>query len=64
MSEGTNPHVAILGLGRMGTSIATAFLTAGYTMTVWNRDTAEADLIVAHGAGRAHTAADAVRAGA
>ncbi|NGO71725.1 NAD(P)-dependent oxidoreductase [Streptomyces boncukensis] len=42
--------VSVIGLGQMGTRLAQAFLTAGYTTTVWNRSAAKADALVAQGA--------------
>ncbi|MFG3258910.1 NAD(P)-dependent oxidoreductase [Streptomyces sp. NPDC048172] len=63
MPERTQPRVTVLGLGRMGGRIASAFLTAGYRTTVWNRTAAKADALVAQGALRASTAAEAVAAG-
>ncbi|MFG3408265.1 NAD(P)-dependent oxidoreductase [Streptomyces sp. NPDC048142] len=63
MPEQTKPHVTVLGLGRMGAPIASALLDAGYSTTVWNRTAAKADALVAQGAIRAATAADAVEAG-
>ncbi|MFD7291791.1 NAD(P)-dependent oxidoreductase [Streptomyces sp. NPDC059897] len=63
MSDRTKPHVTVLGLGRMGAPIASAFLVAGYPVTVWNRTAAKADALVAQGAVRAATAAEAVTAG-
>ncbi|MDB1089987.1 NAD(P)-binding domain-containing protein [Streptomyces sp. ACA25] len=63
MSERTKSPVAVLGLGRMGTPIATAFLNAGHPVTVWNRTAGRADPLVARGALRAATAAEAVAAG-
>ena len=63
MSELPKPHVTVLGLGRMGAPIATAFLDAGYATTVWNRTAGKADALVARGAVRATTVAEAVEAG-
>ncbi|SDL80349.1 NAD(P)-dependent oxidoreductase [Nonomuraea jiangxiensis] len=60
MPERTKPAVAVLGLGRMGTPIASAFLDAGYRVTVWNRSAAKADPLVERGAVRAAGAAEAV----
>jgi len=54
--------VTVLGLGDMGTALATAFLAAGHRTTVWNRTAARADPLVAKGAARADTVAEAVRA--
>ncbi|MFF8288448.1 NAD(P)-dependent oxidoreductase [Streptomyces sp. NPDC016309] len=56
------PHVTVLGLGRMGSALAAAFLAAGHPTTVWNRTPAKADALVAEGAVRADTVADAVTA--
>jgi 3-hydroxyisobutyrate dehydrogenase-like beta-hydroxyacid dehydrogenase len=54
--------VSVLGLGPMGHALARAFLQAGHPTTVWNRTAARADALVAQGAARAATAADAVAA--
>ncbi|GIG87985.1 NAD(P)-dependent oxidoreductase [Plantactinospora endophytica] len=62
MSEQGRPNVTVLGLGRMGTPIAAAFLRAGYPTTVWNRTTGKADGLVAQGAVHAATPAEAVAA--
>jgi 3-hydroxyisobutyrate dehydrogenase-like beta-hydroxyacid dehydrogenase len=54
--------VTVLGLGPMGRALADAFLTKGHPTTVWNRSAAKADDLVARGANRGSTAADAVAA--
>ncbi|MDT3396556.1 NAD(P)-binding domain-containing protein [Streptomyces sp. B1866] len=54
--------VTVLGLGPMGRSLAAAFLRAGHRTTVWNRSPGKADALVAQGAVRADTAADAAAA--
>lgn len=54
--------VTVLGLGRMGTALADAFLAAGHPVTVWNRTPGKDDGLVARGAGRAGDAAGAVAA--
>ncbi|MEG9518809.1 NAD(P)-binding domain-containing protein [Saccharopolyspora indica] len=54
--------VSVVGLGDMGTALADALLAAGHRVTVWNRTAAKADPLVAKGAIRADTAADAVLA--
>lgn len=46
----------------MGRALAAAFLAAGHPTTVWNRTPGKGDDVVARGATRAATAADAVRA--
>jgi 3-hydroxyisobutyrate dehydrogenase-like beta-hydroxyacid dehydrogenase len=56
------PPVTILGLGPMGQALAHAFLRAGHATTVWNRTAAKAEPLVAHGAARADTPAEAVDA--
>ncbi|MGK5628188.1 NAD(P)-binding domain-containing protein [Streptomyces sp. URMC 123] len=62
MSEQAPPRVTVLGLGRMGAPIASAFLDAGYVTTVWNRTPAKAEALTGRGALRAATAAEAVAA--
>ncbi|MYS82324.1 NAD(P)-dependent oxidoreductase [Embleya scabrispora] len=56
--------VTVLGLGAMGTAPADALLAAGHPVTVWNRSPARADGLVARGAKRADSAAEAVAASA
>ncbi|MFC8826314.1 NAD(P)-dependent oxidoreductase [Streptomyces sp. NPDC057137] len=55
--------VTVIGLGNLGRVLAAAFLEQGYRTTVWNRSPAKADDLVARGANRAATAAEAVAAG-
>lgn len=55
--------VTVLGLGAMGQALAGAFLKAGYPTTIWNRSAGKGDDLVARGATRAASAAEAVRAG-
>lgn len=55
--------VAVIGLGLMGQALAGAFLRAGHPTTVWNRTAAKADPLVAEGAARAGSVAEAVAAG-
>ncbi|MFI9505257.1 NAD(P)-dependent oxidoreductase [Nocardia sp. NPDC052566] len=55
--------VTVLGLGAMGRALAAAFLNAGHPTTVWNRTQGKDNELVAAGAQRAATVADAVRAG-
>lgn len=62
MTNPGKPAVTVLGLGAMGTALAEAVLAAGHPTTVWNRTTAKADPLVAKGAVRAETAAEAVTA--
>ena len=53
-------HVAFLGLGIMGSRMAANLLSAGHALTVYNRDATKAAPLVARGARRADTPADAV----
>ncbi|MFI9580933.1 NAD(P)-dependent oxidoreductase [Streptomyces sp. NPDC052236] len=55
--------VTVIGLGNLGQVLAEAFLKQGHRTTVWNRSPAKADSLVAKGAIRAATAAEAVAAG-
>ncbi|MDY7573440.1 NAD(P)-dependent oxidoreductase [Actimicrobium sp. CCI2.3] len=54
------PCIAFLGTGLMGGPMADRLLKTGYRVTVWNRTTAKTDALVAAGATRAATPADAV----
>ncbi|WP_026930446.1 NAD(P)-dependent oxidoreductase [Glycomyces tenuis] len=54
--------VTVIGLGPMGRSMVKAFLDAGIEVTVWNRTASKADDLVALGAKRADTVADALDA--
>ena len=58
-----HPAVAFLGLGAMGSGMATRLLTEGYSVTVWNRspDAAE-QFALRDGADRAESVADAFAA--
>ncbi|MFD4767103.1 NAD(P)-dependent oxidoreductase [Streptomyces niveus] len=55
--------VSIIGLGNLGRALAGAFLDQGYRTTVWNRSPGKADDLVARGAHRAATVAEALAAG-
>ncbi|MFG2645298.1 NAD(P)-dependent oxidoreductase [Streptomyces sp. NPDC048370] len=61
-AENTRP-VTVMGLGLMGSALARAFLTGGHPTTVWNRTAGKADPLVAEGALRAGSPAEAVAAG-
>ncbi len=54
--------VSVIGLGAMGSALAAAFLNRGFVTTVWNRSAEKADALVATGAVRASTVADALAA--
>ncbi|HEU5002601.1 MAG TPA: NAD(P)-dependent oxidoreductase [Actinomycetota bacterium] len=55
----TSHRVTFCGLGQMGSAMAGRMLEAGHTLTVWNRTQARTDPLVARGAKRARTPADA-----
>ena len=54
--------VTVIGLGPMGQAMTRLLLKAGHPVRVWNRTAARADAVVAAGAARAATPADAVAA--
>ncbi len=56
------PRVAVIGLGTMGAPIADRLLSAGFPLTVWNRDAAKAADLGRRGAAVAATAAEAAAA--
>lgn len=56
----THHPVTVVGLGAMGREIARVLLEAGHPTTVWNRTPSRADDLVAQGATRADTVAQAV----
>ncbi|MGW6567899.1 NAD(P)-dependent oxidoreductase [Streptomyces sp. NPDC054975] len=62
MSRTSSTPVSVLGLGMMGSALASAFLKAGHQVTVWNRSPAKTGPLVAQGAQPAATTADAVAA--
>ncbi len=51
--------VGFIGLGSMGAAIAPILVTAGHEVTVWNRSPEKADSLIARGAIRATTPAEA-----
>ncbi|MFL1377390.1 NAD(P)-dependent oxidoreductase [Nocardiopsis protaetiae] len=59
-SQHTN--VTVIGLGPMGLALAEVLQDRGHNTTVWNRTPAKADDLVARGAHRAETVAEAVSA--
>ncbi|MFC9983029.1 NAD(P)-dependent oxidoreductase [Microbacterium keratanolyticum] len=58
----TNNAVTVLGLGAMGSALASTLSERGYRTTVWNRTPAKAAPLAAKGAIVATTAAEAVTA--
>lgn len=57
---GSGAPVTVIGLGPMGQAMVRSFLANGHPTTVWNRTASRADDLVAEGALRAATVADAV----
>lgn len=57
-----NSTVTVLGLGPMGSALASTFVEQGYPTTVWNRTAHRADPLVAKGASKAATVTEAVQA--
>jgi 3-hydroxyisobutyrate dehydrogenase-like beta-hydroxyacid dehydrogenase len=55
--------VGMIGLGMMGAGIAGRLIEAGFEVSVYNRTAAAADALVARGASRAATPAEAVETG-
>jgi 3-hydroxyisobutyrate dehydrogenase-like beta-hydroxyacid dehydrogenase len=53
------PHVAFIGLGRMGHGMAGRYLDAGFSVAVWNRSRAKAEDLIARGARWASSPGDA-----
>jgi len=53
--------IAVLGLGAMGRAISHRLLGAGHELSVWNRTSGRDEELIAAGARRAGSAADAVR---
>jgi 3-hydroxyisobutyrate dehydrogenase len=62
-AEPTNqPSIAFVGLGRMGSAMASRLLDAGTPLTVWNRTPSKCDPLVERGATRLESLAEAARA--
>ncbi|WOX24544.1 NAD(P)-dependent oxidoreductase [Streptomyces solicathayae] len=60
-SQAPLQKIAFLGTGGMGLPMARRLLAAGHPLTVWNRTPGKADTLVAEGAERATSPAEAVR---
>jgi len=54
-----NTKIGVIGLGGMGSGIASRLLDLGQRITVWNRTASAGDALVARGAARAATPAEA-----
>ena len=61
-TNSTNAPVSVLGLGLMGTALASALLKGGHATTVWNRTAAKTGPLAAQGAAPAATVKGAVEA--
>lgn len=61
-TDTTREPVTVIGLGPMGQAMVTVLLDAGHAVTVWNRTASRADAVVAKGATRAATVAEALDA--
>lgn len=61
MSDAKQYKIAFLGLGLMGSRMATRLLNAGYSVQLWNRSAQKADALVALGGVRCETPADAAQ---
>lgn len=55
-------NVTVIGLGGMGSALASALLDAGYPVTVWNRSAAKAAPLVDAGASQADSVSAAIAA--
>jgi 3-hydroxyisobutyrate dehydrogenase len=53
------PHVAFIGLGRMGHGMAGRYLDAGFSVAVWNRSKTKAEDLIERGVRWASSPADA-----
>lgn len=62
MTRQSASPVTVLGLGPMGTALATTFVENGHPTTVWNRTPGKADQLLAKGATGAATAGEAIAA--
>lgn len=58
----TKAAVCVIGLGPMGQAMVRALMAGGHPVTVWNRTASRADDLVAEGATRAATPAEAIAA--
>ncbi|MCG6203531.1 NAD(P)-dependent oxidoreductase [Rhodopseudomonas sp. HC1] len=61
MDDSSRIRVGFIGLGKMGHGMAGRMLDAGFDVAVWNRNAVKADDLIARGARRAATPAEAAR---
>ncbi|WP_162932940.1 NAD(P)-binding domain-containing protein [Roseovarius sp. EL26] len=52
--------ISVIGLGAMGSALASTLIKSGYTVTVWNRSSEKIPSLVSQGATAATSAADAI----
>src|SRR5262245_32832894 len=55
-------EVSIIGLGRMGSTLALCLVEHGFGITVWNRNPVKSEVLIARGAERAESPAHAFSA--
>lgn len=55
--------ISVIGLGAMGSALASTLLKAGHPVTVWNRSAAKATPLIARGATLAPSVSEAIAAG-
>lgn len=55
--------ISVIGLGAMGSALATTLLKAGHPVTVWNRSAAKATPLIMLGATLAPSVSEAIAAG-
>jgi 3-hydroxyisobutyrate dehydrogenase-like beta-hydroxyacid dehydrogenase len=55
-------HIAVIGLGNMGSALADALLLAGFPMIVWNRTASRSESLMERGAKAAKSVAEAAQA--
>ena len=61
-TSASRPAVTVIGLGPMGQAMVRTLMAGGHPVTVWNRTASRADDLVAEGAARAASPAEAVAA--
>ena len=54
--------ISVIGLGDMGSALASTLLNNGYSVTVWNRSADKADPLTAAGAALASSPKEAIAA--
>ena len=60
--ENPGKHVAVIGLGNMGSALASALLAGGHDVIVWNRSASKGEPLMSAGAAVAGSAAEAAAA--